>query len=1051
MSQNESRSNNIINLNYNEIDKKFSKYTGTFQNTFEEIYGFEYLIVAKMLKDILLDKHKNQNQYKFFFHYEALNDKKNELEETFTQSIENFKELIQNFLGENNSQSNNNNTSPPEILSINISFWDTSFKRMPLVALIWTGLENFEAGWNEYYKIIKNDIKDNTNKVEEKNKKLTLNEAISQLETVPSYYTLSYNEKKVTLTFPKEITNKTSPEFEFNEEALICYWIKTSHNEKLHTTYYFIHDLSDIEQKLSNQSPQSKALIIVGISYSQQPNNDDITKTETCIKYLLLKILTFNFSRRILFEKKKAYQSALKSAVAAIMSRNMSHNIGSHVLANLIINLNASTISLNNTNSQNQDSSQNLLKDIQILTKYLQQRMDFIAQITTEFPMWSYPCWFYKDLMNDFYYNKLLLDYIAVSEGLNSKNIQLEVNKNTENDVLVSIPGGIIGKQAFYIILENIIRNAAKHGFASSKNNKNITSKATNSPNLKITINIEDTKDKKYKDAVIITIYDNVSTTNGNLENDINSYLQKKLIDDSGKLLKFNWGLSEMKIATSYLQRKDINKIGDGGQDIIQACSENNNLGYKFNLYKPKEVLIIDLSKEININNQEELNQNGIYIINNDLNNLDNVDLDYEFCVLYHDSNKDKDNKNLKDILETKIERFPYRLFLVTNDGTENEFQNLNDRVVVIKEKEIKEEEKVIINFISNIKNNKGNKELNNFKLSLYENWLKHLKTRRIDKTRRIGNGNKISIKINLTGQDISQDNRYIPPTVPQDLQISQNSNNPQIDLNMHEENIIKTIELVTDSTEIDLDSINTIIYARHKALEDERGVGCLYFESLSGASPIVLLLSSLSSQQSNYYKSKLLYQLVENGLIRIGICDERFLQSSLLLNTDNHKTPYNSYLIASGIYPVGEFLGYNILDKNDKNKKPNYWLSLSLLEDEKGNINNINIKWCSDNNNDITENNNDITGNKVGNKNLEFLIIHQGILDKLRKNKIEIEEKLTKLKKMIPFIIVTSGRGKPANIPTNVKYLPFSNIESTILSKPHNKFILTQLLMKLI
>ena len=66
------------------------------------------------------------------------------------------------------------------------------------------------------------------------------------------------------------------------------------------------------------------------------------------------------------------------------MARNMSHNIGSHVLAKMGY---ANLSELN-------------LPQSQILYKYMQQRMDFIALISTEFPKWSYLTWFLKELIS---------------------------------------------------------------------------------------------------------------------------------------------------------------------------------------------------------------------------------------------------------------------------------------------------------------------------------------------------------------------------------------------------------------------------------------------------------------------------------------------------------------------------------------------------------------------------------------------------------------------------------------------------------------------------
>lgn len=228
-------------------------------------------------------------------------------------------------------------------------------------------------------------------------------------------------------------------------------------------------------------------------------------------------------SERELEEQKTNF--ALQSAIAAIMSRNMSHNIGSHVLARISGDDNIGGVWAN---------------DVQLLAQYIQQRQDFIAQIATDWPEWTYPAWLMKDLMRWFLSQKHLLNYIGRSEDLeahfydektrqenpdirfhvfrlskgiwdkriwsetisghkckdgievwkdvienachkedvktsaNPKYTLLYTGKDVvscflDEDIQVAIPGGITGYHAFYTILENVIRNGAKHSFTRMK------------------------------------------------------------------------------------------------------------------------------------------------------------------------------------------------------------------------------------------------------------------------------------------------------------------------------------------------------------------------------------------------------------------------------------------------------------------------------------------------------------------------------------------------------------------------------------------------------
>ena len=222
-------------------------------------------------------------------------------------------------------------------------------------------------------------------------------------------------------------------------------------------------------------------------------------------------------------------QAYSKSAVGSIMSRNGSHNIGSHVLSALTAN--------NGTAPADR-----------MLYQYLQHRMDYTATVTTSFPTWSTPRFLVSDIIKDFLKQKHLLEYISKSEGLGAYLYNAESSEQTnkikffvrrfepgeggepkdhlwqlalpgsnakvtsffegenlpgDQDAALAIRGGVVGQHAFFTILENIIRNSAKHGWGhDALKSKDI------SKNLEIHI---DFIDDPSSDNVEITIWDNVS------------------------------------------------------------------------------------------------------------------------------------------------------------------------------------------------------------------------------------------------------------------------------------------------------------------------------------------------------------------------------------------------------------------------------------------------------------------------------------------------------------------------------------------------------------
>ena len=215
---------------------------------------------------------------------------------------------------------------------------------------------------------------------------------------------------------------------------------------------------------------------------------------------------------------RKANAESIKSAKAAIMSRNMSHNLGSHVMFYIKQKLQSVSKIINNdvlhniiTGSQLnieelQEKLQNsanielpFLVGLGRFINYLQERQDYIATVATNYiparSTISFKDFIYDELKPDLRYERhkkdnsssdngwqpknLLLDYIAYSEGY-SKSDDIEIKfgefdgHNPQDDTAkgdfqalrkfnVAVPGGVIGRQAIFSIVENIIRNAAKH------------------------------------------------------------------------------------------------------------------------------------------------------------------------------------------------------------------------------------------------------------------------------------------------------------------------------------------------------------------------------------------------------------------------------------------------------------------------------------------------------------------------------------------------------------------------------------------------------------
>jgi hypothetical protein len=456
----------------------------------------------------------------------------------------------------------------------------------------------------------------------------------------------------------------------FNKEEFIKKFIKDSYKN------YFFRYLKKISDHLINnnyinemyvtgiEGPMPTDKIIGAFSFgSISPLRDEkiISILRTTIKGVMS-----DYHLREMNQLRRNH--ALRSAVAAIMTRNMSHNIGSHVLSRLVSHgINGWTKGkgvaeiINSICQDNREEKTKGLvywaKDVQNLLKYLQQRQDFLAVISTEWPEWTDVAYFMQDIMRWFFYQKQILDNIAASEGLSDHNYEKENNKdirfhiflipeelwgeqansvvdrfkkikvnckslkgkdgklgcNTNNnncpscrrvllytdnkkgsgrlsdDIQVAVPGGVIGYQAFYVILENIIRNAAKHSFeGSGKRHLDVVIEILYDPEEKIGINIKGVK----RPAYLFRIYNNVGNVRngrillwnkkakGESKEGINDYLGTPLIDETGKLKKECWGMAEMKIAAGFLQGRDIEQIGAGGDKIYGPYGSDKNYNF---------------------------------------------------------------------------------------------------------------------------------------------------------------------------------------------------------------------------------------------------------------------------------------------------------------------------------------------------------------------------------------------------------------------------------------------------------------------------------------
>ena len=283
--------------------------------------------------------------------------------------------------------------------------------------------------------------------------------------------------------------------------------------------------------------------------------------------------------RRLLSSLESTRNAGRRSAVAAIMSRNMSHNIGSHVLARLA-----------------QQTELPAASSLSRFHAYLATRMDFLADVSTQTDSVALAKRFYRDLVYEFKSKQmLLLDHIS---GTTLTGEQIRLICRFENrhltlqelslDPMVALPNDVLGAQAFYVILENIIRNCAKHARIPDE--------------LILDLDLDRIPDKQNA-YFRLRIRDHLAgcLDEPDLVQRINAALRQPIIDEQGALQPGHWGLLEMKIAAAYLRQvatEDIDQIpvdasGAIEPPLLRAVEVDQCLSYELYLGRPQFVLIL--------------------------------------------------------------------------------------------------------------------------------------------------------------------------------------------------------------------------------------------------------------------------------------------------------------------------------------------------------------------------------------------------------------------------------------------------------------------------
>ncbi|MCR5036425.1 MAG: leucine-rich repeat domain-containing protein [Bacteroidales bacterium] len=364
---------------------------------------------------------------------------------------------------------------------------------------------------------------------------------------------------------------------------------------------------------------------------------------------------------------------AVESAISQSDLRNTAHNLGAHVLSRF-------------------DANKYSQEDINLFVRsYLNCRINYLGEKTFGTPQMLTTRMLYRDILHDFENQKILLDNIAGIAGFKPKFNFLYNGKllDYEHDIPVAMPADVYGIMALYNLVENIIRNSAKHG-------NNSDAQAT------LTIEFSDQKINNPSDYYCIEIDTGIKEKHiDTLVVDINKYINTSVLNSEFKLRDRNLGLVEMAASAAFLRKLDATTIDsydyrfdpktdkdfndEGNLIIFRAINKNGALGYRLWALKPTEYLFVgNWSESIQ---KQQLKQIGIDFVdeNTFADNLSNgFSYSHQF-IIYKNNISNKTKNLLSDTSDYKTLLTLRKIQVSSNEANEliNKLNNKNNKDII--------------------------------------------------------------------------------------------------------------------------------------------------------------------------------------------------------------------------------------------------------------------------------------------------------------------------------------------------------------------------------
>jgi hypothetical protein len=765
--------------------------------------------------------------------------------------------------------------------------------------------------------------------------------------------------------------------------------------------------------------------------------------------------------------KKETERQATRAAIADIVNRNQAHHIGSHVSNRATLDKVLERLGENNEYLADINDYLSILDLLNRFNQYRDERGEYLTYLA----QFSSPssAYLFKDVLQPFIENSLLMDNIAANENINyesdgngnltNNKLQLRIilDKNggksslkgdykredgsllysSENlpylriktdkgfeyekvelnheDIEVSLPG-TLGKHALYSILENFIRNSAKHGC----NKKDA--------GLEVIIELSNLD---ASDFITVKLTDNCSLIEDSKIKEFNESLQTRILD------RKDLGLIDMKVNACLLEGKELTDENCKKALKVGKTSEGF-LFYEFKVAKPKKAVFIGCNPKIK--NKE--NKGYFYFKNLGAYIEAKRSKSFKFAVI--------NKKLLEEYIGAETVKFPD--FAKFKDDKELlEYRKIEAGMLLFSQLPAR------VLYYEDIENKMSEVNDSEILTVLYEQWNAHL-----------SESKKINFKVHLTFQQSQVDK-------------TTESFNNCAKLTSHPFLEFYTKEKLSSGVSFE-DDKQHIFFDRHGAIIGTNGFTKSFVKDNGNGNKgknhcwILIDKNNTDFDYITRYDltnaDLLAYELAEAGLLRILVIDERASEQSIRTVEDDDRRKLKPYRFGFDKFDLSEKNKLTLFDsawaanvfiathlneaplKNDIKIDDGDKHLLKVRIENNGINYDVNFTSLYGTYNPKTREEKAFWSLKDSQPkfqsielNPHILVIHRTKLKDLMEKDPNIVEKITQ---NIPNIIVTTGSSTTHGMKGDFKILPFSTLNETLLGKRIQKLRLSKLLLEL-